>query len=331
MKTFTVGMLSSYRGITQYDWLWHQTPQAFGRWGKIELVAQAPQPDYLLLYNFDFSPYYQSQSKTLKSFVKATAKGQLNQWLSREELSPEAKIRSLLRDVPKENIFVLTREPPLPEVVAKQANEYRYAAHFSEYVSGPSESAPIPEYMPAIWYVNVLFQELNQGTVPTKHRPCSWITSGINRSQNHQRRLDFLGSIVEAGLPVDLYGRDLPAWSHGYGPLGNKWAGMAPYHYNLAIENYAENDLYVSEKLWDALLSWCLPIYYGGGAADKLLPAGSFLRLPSLDAEGLAYIQSVISSPDAWYEAKSAIAEARQIILHELNLVNWLDQTIRNR
>jgi hypothetical protein len=30
----------------------------------------------------------------------------------------------------------------------------------------------------------------------------------------------------------------------------------------------------------------------------------------------------VIASPDAWYEAKEAIAAARQIILHKLNLIN---------
>jgi hypothetical protein len=90
------------------------------------------------------------------------------------------------------------------------------------------------------------------------------------------------------------------------------------------IENYAENDRYVSEKLWDALLAWSLPIYYGGAAADKLLPAGSFLRLPSLDEQGVKFIQEVVSTPDYWHEAREKIAEARQIILHELNLLNWL-------
>jgi hypothetical protein len=103
---------------------------------------------------------------------------------------------------------------------------------------------------------------------------------------------------------------------------------MAPYTYNLAIENYADNDWYASEKLWDALLSWCLPIYYGGGAADKLLPPGSFLRLPSLDAKGIEYIHEVTASPDAWLAAKDAIAEARQVILHKLNAMNWLSEWV---
>ena len=102
---------------------------------------------------------------------------------------------------------------------------------------------------------------------------------------------------------------------------------MAPYYYNLAIENYVDNDWYVSEKLWDSLLAWCLPIYYGGSAADKLLPPGSFLRLPSLDAKGIAYIQEVTSNLDL-DAAKDAIAAARKIILHELNLLNWLSNFV---
>ena len=93
-------------------------------------------------------------------------------------------------------------------------------------------------------------------------------------------------------------------------------------------KNYAGNSWYVSEKLWDSLLAWCLPIYYGGSAADKLLPPGSFLRLPSLDEKGIAYIKEVIATPDAWFEAKEAIAEARQIILHKLNLLNWLSEYV---
>lgn len=71
-----------------------------------------------------------------------------------------------------------------------------------------------------------------------------------------------------------------------------------------------------------------MPIYYGGGAAEKLLPSGSFLKLPSLDEKGMAYIKEVTANADAWHEAKEAIAEARQIILHKLNLLEWLSDFV---
>jgi hypothetical protein len=34
------------------------------------------------------------------------------------------------------------------------------------------------------------------------------------------------------------------------------------------------------------------------------------------------------ATPDAWHAAKPAIAEARQIILHKLNLMNWLSEFV---
>jgi hypothetical protein len=238
-------------------------------------------------------------------------------------------IENVLRGVSKEQIIYLLREPPLDEVVEKHQQAYTEAQKYCGYISGPDDFAPQPDYMPAIWYHGNSFTELNEMPPPAKISPCSWITSGINRTANHRQRLQFLESLQASGVTFDLYGRNLPKWAQKSGELGNKWHGMSPYYYNLAIENYADNDWYVSEKLWDALLAWCLPIYYGGPAADKLLPPGSFLRLPSLDEKGIAYIQEVTATPDAWYAAKDAIAEARQIILHKLNLLNWLSDFVK--
>jgi hypothetical protein len=315
MNIKTVGMISSYSNIdTKGDWLWQQTPNPFGIWGNIKIQASAPNPDFMLMYQFDFPKKHKPQS-----------------WLDKlkgKQQKPTTNVSSRLRGVPKERVIYLLREPPLDEVVEKNKRYYQAAENYCGYISGPDDFAPVPDYMPAIWYIGNSFRELNEMPIPEKVAPCSWITSGINRTANHRQRLQFLESLQNSEIKFDLYGRNLPVWSKSSGELGGKWHGMAPYYYNLAIENYADNSWYVSEKLWDALLAWCLPIYYGGSAADKLLPPGSFLRLPSLDEKGIAYIQEVTSTPDAWYAAKDAIAEARQIILHKLNLLNWLSEFV---
>jgi Glycosyltransferase family 10 (fucosyltransferase) C-term len=325
MAQSIVGMLTSYSAISQGDWLWQQSPQYHGRWGKMQLQAQAQQPDFLLLYQFDFpgpaAPL--SRSQQLKQTLKQTLKPQPN---------PEVfDFSALTRGVPKERIIYLLREPPLAEVVDRNQFNYDAAAEHCGYVSGPDDYAPTPDYMPAIWYLNNTFRELDEMPPPEKILPCSWITSGINRTENHRKRLRFMEGLQQSGTPVDYYGRGLPSWAKSGGALDAKWYGMAPYYYNLAIENYADNDWYASEKLWDSLLAWCLPIYYGGSAADKLIPPESFLRLPSLDEKGIAYIQEVIASPDLWFERKEAIAEARRIILHKLNLMNWLSDFVEAR
>ncbi|PMB14186.1 glycosyltransferase [Fischerella thermalis CCMEE 5205] len=313
----TIGMISSYRALEkQGDWLWQQTPHPFGVWGNIQMQALANKPDFLLMYQFNFPKTPRKKS-----------------WLDRfrRQKKSEVKVEAFLRGVPKERIIYLLREPPLDEVVEKHKLAYKEAQKYCGYVSGPDDFAPTPDYMPAIWYHANSFRDLHEMPPPEKTSSCSWITSGINRTANHRQRLDFLKSLQSSGIKVDFYGRDLPSWTKSSGELGNKWYGMAPYYYNLAIENYSGNNWYVSEKLWDALLAWCLPIYYGGSAADKLLPSGSFLRLPSLDEKGIAYIQEITATPDAWYEAKDAIAEARQIILHELNLLNWLSNFVKQQ
>ncbi|MBD2340015.1 glycosyltransferase [Calothrix sp. FACHB-156] len=316
MNIKTIGMISSYRGLeNRADWLWQQTPKPFGMWGNIQMRAPDAKPDFLLMYQFDFI-----QPSPQKSW--------LNKFRKLQPASTTVDINSLLRGVSKERIIYLLREPPLEEIVEITNRNYQQAQNYCGYVSGPDDFAPIPDYMPAIWYHSNSFQELDEMPCPPKVSTCSWITSGISRTANHRQRLEFLRSLQSHGLKFDLYGRNLPAWANIAGEISNKWYGMAPYFYNLAIENYADNNWYVSEKLWDSLLAWCLPIYYGGPAADKLLPPGSFLRLPSLDKKGLAYIQEVTATPDAWYAAKDAIAEARQIILHKLNLLNWLSNFV---
>ncbi len=314
MSLKTIGMLSSYKNLGSRDWLWKQTPNHFGVWKNIQMLATAKEPDFLLLYQYDF-PLPQEPIPWWKQ-------------LKNKQANKTAKIPDIFKKVPKEKIIFLLREPPLAEVVKRNQLNYQVASQYCGYVSGPDEFAPVPEYMPAIWYLRSSFEELDRGKVPKKQKTCSWITSGISRTENHRKRLAFLKLLQENNVEFDLYGRNLPDWSHSLGTVENKWNATAPYYYNLAIENYAENDLYVSEKLWDSLLGWCLPIYYGGAAADKLLPKGSFLRLPSLDEKGLAYINDVTSSLDAWHEAKEKIAEARQIILHELNLLQWLSNFV---
>lgn len=309
-----VGMLTGYSGINQCDWLWQQTPHPFGVWGNIQMLAKEPKPDFLLLYQFDFPEPNQKRS--------------WKERLRRQRSPLEVDIPSQLRGVSKERIIYLLREPPLDEVVARNKANYKAASQYCGFVSGPDDFAPTPAYMPAIWYHGNSFRELDEMEPPQKVKTCTWITSGISRTANHRQRLQFLQQLQASRVSFDLYGRNLPAWASSFGTLGNKWYGMAPYYYNLAIENYAQNSWYVSEKLWDSLLAWCLPIYYGGSAADQLLPPGSFLRLPSLDEKGIAYIQEVTATPDAWYAAKDAIAEARQIILHKLNLLNWLSEFV---
>lgn len=328
MGSVIIGMISSYADLSPppWDWLWRQSPHPFGHWKGIQMLANCSRPDGLLLYNFHDFPC---------DAAADIATARRSRWFwKKAQLSDEAQVgefQQKVRSLPPEKILFSYREPPFAEKRQARIDTYRRAQQWCGVVSGPDDFAPVSEPMPAIWYVSQPFDYLQAAPPPEKLRPCSWITSGIDRTANHRQRLAFLRLLKASNLPFDLYGRGLPAWAQvnrgqtrTYGPVANKWHAIAPYTYNLAIENFADNEWYVSEKLWDALLAWSLPIYYGGSAADRMLPPGSFLRLPSLDEHGIAYVREITATPEAWYAAKEAIAEARQIILHELNLLNWL-------
>ncbi|PMB02144.1 glycosyltransferase, partial [Fischerella thermalis CCMEE 5196] len=84
----TIGMISSYRALEkQGDWLWQQTPHPFGVWGNIQMQALATQPDFLLMYQFNFPKTPQKKS-----------------WLDRfrRQKKSEVKIENFLRGTPKE-------------------------------------------------------------------------------------------------------------------------------------------------------------------------------------------------------------------------------------
>src|SRR3712207_6479822 len=105
-----IGMVTGYPGLKQTDWLWQQTPHPFGVWGNIQMLSAASQPDFLLMYQFDF-PKPQPQRP----------------WWKRWRNSQKSKVidvSSQLRGVPKERIIYLLREPPLEEVVERNKINY---------------------------------------------------------------------------------------------------------------------------------------------------------------------------------------------------------------
>lgn len=72
----------------------------------------------------------------------------------------------------------------------------------------------------------------------------------------HYLRLKFVAKLKE-----DL-GDRLHWFGNGVEPLKDKWPGIAPYRYHLAIENRFGYDI-ISEKLYDSFLGLAMPIYYG--------------------------------------------------------------------
>lgn len=207
------------------------------------------------------------------------------------------------------NVWALMQEPYVPGVFEWMVGGHEQFAHvFTHHPAKKSAGEKYIRCHPAVpWHVNKSYDELKSIAVPDKQRSISSITSNLEAFPGHKVRKDFLALVRSSGLPIDLYGK-------GVSFIEDKWDGLVPYHYSLAIENSSSPD-YWTEKIADCFLSWTIPIYYGCTNLEDYFPAESFIRIDiNHPQEALATIAAALSS-DKWQSRLPALAEARQRVL----------------
>lgn len=192
-------------------------------------------------------------------------------------------------------------------------------------VYAPEDRATHPITLPATWSMHHGIEDW-QRAEPNHDRPIALacVTSGKTFWKGHRDRLGFIELLRRSGVDLELFGGSIEPSLGPRGPVQCKSNILRAARFTLAIENSADNDRYVTEKLWDPLLCWSLPIYYGSRAADSLIPEGAFVRIPSLDARGVEVVRETIADPSAWASRLGTIHEARSKILGELRLIEWM-------
>jgi hypothetical protein len=138
----------------------------------------------------------------------------------------------------------------------------------------------------------------------------------------HGERIDVYGRIKPFGAIRDRYigccGSYDPrgaATSGGNDHMSGKEAVYEAYKY--AIEFDAPGSYYFSERVFDCLLLWCMPIYWGCDHLQEFIDKGSFSRL-DMGRDGDDAVDVVDSNV---YEiALPYIRQARDTLLNELQL-----------
>jgi 2-polyprenyl-3-methyl-5-hydroxy-6-metoxy-1,4-benzoquinol methylase len=169
------------------------------------------------------------------------------------------------------------------------------------------------------WHVRRDYDTLVRLAPPTKTRDLSWITSNKCWLPGHRDRMRFLDAIRDK-LPFDLFGR-------GFQPLDDKWEGLAPYRYSLAIENSA-GAYYWSEKIVDCFLAWTVPIYFGCSRITEYFPAEAVVQIDIHDP--LATVEQIRELVEGnGYESRlEALAAARELALNKHQLFPFLAEQI---
>ena len=177
------------------------------------------------------------------------------------------------------------------------------------------------------WLTGRTYDDIFNHKVGGKEKIISCISSNKSFLPGHKKRIEFINKLKSADLGIDFYGRDSI-------PLVQKWPGLYPYKFSLAIENSSSPD-YWTEKISDCFMAYTIPIYYGCTNIDAYFPKGSFIKIDINDIPGtIKKIKEAISG-DYYENNFNALIEARNLYLSRYHffpcIANHINEDQRKR
>ena len=161
------------------------------------------------------------------------------------------------------------------------------------------------------WFVGRTYDELQGADFPAKTDDISVICSNKAMIGGHRRRLRFVEQLLELS-PMPRFGR-------GFRDLPDKWEGLAPFRYSIAVEN-SRHDHYWTEKIADCFLAGTVPIYWGAPNIRDYFPEEAMILIDTLDPVEVARIIKTEATPEAYQRRLPALREAKRRVLEEYNL-----------
>jgi hypothetical protein len=161
------------------------------------------------------------------------------------------------------------------------------------------------------WYLGPSYDQLASADFPTKSQDISVICSNKAMVGGHRRRLRFVEELQRLS-PMPRYGR-------GFRDLPDKWDGLAPFRYSVAVEN-SRHDHYWTEKIADCFLAGTVPIYWGAPNIKDYFPDDAMIVIDSLDPAEVARIIKAEATPEAYQRRLPALREAKRRVLEDYNL-----------
>lgn len=216
-----------------------------------------------------------------------------------------------------------------------EPTEFGFCKHFWASIPEGAHKYPIEDCgMPAFWHILKNYDYLKNNDFPEKTKDLSWVTTkfgdgteppGCQVLSGHKLRADFLKKMIDRHPDkFDLYGRKLLSYfrpgnfKHFGGELADKWDGMKDYRYSIGIENSSQRN-YFTGKFNDAILSGCMPIYWGCKNIGELFPKGSYVWLDIEKDDAPERVLEIIQS-DYREKHLDELREAKELILEHYNM-----------
>jgi len=236
-------------------------------------------------------------------------------WVVHEELS-----RQESAICPPGNVILITGEPPdIKTYNARWLENFSCVRSCQTEIDHPGLSVG---HMSLPWYVRKTYDELVAIAPPLKTEHLSVVCSKKAKCPGHKTRIQFVNRL----RPLVSMHR----FGHGVRPLANKWDGLAPYRYSIAIEN-SQVPHYWTEKITDCFLTGTIPIYWGCPNIEDYFPSAAMIRLESLDPPRVAEQLKAQATVAGYHRRLDALREARRLVLDEYNLFNLARNIVAER
>ena len=156
---------------------------------------------------------------------------------------------------------------------------------------------------------------LRRAEVPVKTADLSVFCSAKTMTDGHQLRLRFVEKLKEH------FGDHLDWFGNGVQQVDEKWTGIAPYRYHLVLENHSAPNV-VTEKLWDSLLGFAYPIYWGAPNVHDYVPDESLATINIRDLKGSIDVIEGLLRSDQAEVAQPHVLSAREHVLGDLHYLS---------
>ena len=154
------------------------------------------------------------------------------------------------------------------------------------------------------------------------------LTSGLSGIPGNSLRKRFIGRLSKTNSRFDFYGRfsrDAFSLKNYRGLCSLKYQLLASYRYNLILENSPGEVGYITEKIFDALICGCMPIFHGTRKIFDMLPAKWFYYLPSLEDDEVEKLNQFLQT-DAYLEVSNNRKEIAEYIDRNLGFYSMIEK-----
>ncbi len=114
---------------------------------------------------------------------------------------------------------------------------------------------------------------------------------------------------------LNIYGNLHWRFKSARGPLENKQLALKSSKFSIVIEN---DSSYISEKLPDALINGCIPIYFGPKNIDSIIPRDVYLELPNSPAE---LIPMLVNLSDK--DIQNLLSNMKKFVMSQDFAIKW--------